>query len=165
MLINMQIEKSTNSCFEWCTDSKSAELNNKTTISLSPPPLSFSHPKSYYTLRYFFNPNNTFFHLFMHTKIYDKSTNENIEKSGILLRSWNPITKRGERYVFNEREGEGDGELNLKMVYLSNTKTIFEFSSTSIKEDVNEESCYRLAEEIIEQCPHQDIEIKFTTST
>src|SRR5215216_5838592 len=114
----MQIEKSTtNSCFEWCTDSKLEELNNKkTTISL-PPPL--AHPKSYYTLRYFFNPNNTFFHLFMHTKVYDKRTNENIEKQGILLRSWNPITKRGERYVFKKGE-EGNGDLNLKKIYLPN---------------------------------------------
>ena len=161
--INMQIEKSTtNSCFEWCNDSKSKELKNnkKTTISsLSPPS---PHPKSYYTLRYFFNPNNTFFHLFMHTKVYDKSTNDNIEKQGILLRSWNPITKRGERYVFKKGE-EGDGDLNLKKVYFPNTKTIFEFSIG--EENVKDkESSYRLAEEIIEQCPHKDIEIKFIAS-
>ena len=117
----MQIDK-TSYYFEWNCDSKKLK-----SISSS------YHPKSYYTLRYFFNPNNTFFHLFMHTKIYDKSTNENIEKSGILLRSWNPITKRGERYVFKKEEG--DGELNLKRVYLPNTKTIFEFSSS--REDVN----------------------------
>jgi hypothetical protein len=93
----------------------------------------------------------------MHTKVYDKITNENVEKQGILLRSWNPITKRGERYVFKKGE-EGDGDLNLKRVYLPNTKTIFEFLSS--KEDVNEES-YKLAEEIIKQFPHNDIEIKF----
>ena len=150
----MQIEKSnTSSCFEYCIDSKTEELKNKIIPSLSSP----HHPKSYYTLRYFFNPNNIFFHLFMHTKVYDKTTNENIEKQGILLRSWNPITKRGERYVFKKGE-EGDGDLNLKRVYLPNTKTIFEF--LSIKEDVNEES-YKLAEEIIKQFPHNDIEIKF----
>jgi hypothetical protein len=108
-----------------------------------------------YTLRYFFNYNNAFFHLFMHTKIYDKMINENIEKQGILLRSWNPITKRGERYIFRKGE-EGDGDLNLKKVYLPNTKTIFEFSTL---EEVNEES-YNLAEEILSICPHKDIEIK-----
>ncbi|HEX7258039.1 MAG TPA: hypothetical protein VF242_08250, partial [Nitrososphaeraceae archaeon] len=111
---------------------------------------------SYYTLRYFFNPSNTFFHLFMHTKVYDKTTNENIEKRGILLRSWNPITKRGERYVFKKGD-EGEGDLNLKRIYLPNTKTIFEFSF----DENNYESSYRLAEEIIEQSPHKDIEIKF----
>jgi hypothetical protein len=147
----MQIEKTSNSHFEWYFDSKSEELKNKTIPSSH-------HPKSYYTLRYFFNPNNTFFHLFMHTKVYDKITNENVEKQGILLRSWNPITKRGERYVFKKGE-EGDGDLNLKRVYLPNTKTIFEFLSS--KEDVNEES-YKLAEEIIKQFPHNDIELKFT---
>jgi hypothetical protein len=156
----MQIEKSTtSSCFEYCcTDSKTEELKNnkKTTLSLP------HHPKSYYTLRYFFNPNNIFFHLFMHTKIYDKSTNENIENSGILLRSWNPISKRGERYVFKKGE-EGDGDLNLKRVYLPNTKTIFEFSIGEENVNDKEESSYKLAEEIIEQCPHKDIEIKFTT--
>ena len=51
-----------------------------------------------YTLRYFYNTNEIFFHLFTHIKVYDKTTNENIEKRGILLRSWNPITKRGEQY-------------------------------------------------------------------
>ena len=151
----MQIEKTSNSHFEWCFDSKSEELKNKTIPSSH-------HPKSYYTLRYFFNPNNTFFHLFMHTKVYDKNTNENIEKQGILLRSWNPITKRGERYVFKRGE-EGDGDLNLKKVYFPNTKTIFEFSIG--EENVEDkESSYRLAEEIIEQCPHKDIEIKFIAS-
>jgi hypothetical protein len=153
----MQIEKSnTSSCFEYCIDSKTEELKNKIIPSLSSP----HHPKSYYTLRYFFNPNNIFFHLFMHTKVYDKTTNENIEKQGILLRSWNPITKRGERYVFKKGE-EGEGDLNLKKVYLPNTKTIFEFSNSSRREDVNEESYYKLAEEIVEQSPHKDIEIKF----
>jgi hypothetical protein len=146
----MQIEKTVSSCFELCFDSKLEEVKNKTTS------LPHHSPKSYYTLRYFFNPSNTFFHLFMHTKVYDKTTNENIEKRGILLRSWNPITKRGERYVFKKGE-EGDGDLNLKRVYLPNTKTIFEFSF----DENNYESSYRLAEEIIEQSPHKDIEIKF----
>ena len=95
----------------------------------------------------------------MHTKVYDKSTNENIEKQGILLRSWNPITRHGERYFFKKGE-EGDGDLNLKKVYFPNTKTIFEFSIG--EENVKDkESSYRLAEEIIEQSPHKDIEIKF----
>ena len=91
----------------------------------------------------------------MHTKVYDKITNDNIEKQGILLRSWNPITKRGERYIFQRGE-EGDGDLNLKKVYLPNTKTIFEFSTL---EEVNEKS-YKLAEEIISISPHKDIEVK-----
>ena len=108
-----------------------------------------------YTLQYLYNTSNTFFKLFMHIKIYDKTTNENIEKQGILLRSWNPITKRGERYIF--KKGEGDNDLNLQRVYLPNTKTIFEFSF----DENNYESCYRLAEEIVEQSPHKDIEIKF----
>ncbi len=146
----MQIEKTVSSCFELCFDSKLEEVKNKTTS------LPHHSPKSYYTLRYFFNPSNTFFHLFMHTKVYDKTTNENIEKRGILLRSWNPITKRGERYVFKKGD-EGEGDLNLKRVYLPNTKTIFEFSF----DENNYESSYRLAEEIIEQSPHKDIEIKF----
>ena len=146
----MQMEKTVSSCFELCFDSKLEEVKNKTTS------LPHHPPKSYYTLRYFFNPSNTFFHLFMHTKVYDKTTNENIEERGILLRSWNPITKRGERYVFKKGE-EGDGDLNLKRVYLPNTKTIFEFSF----DENNYESSYRLAEEIIEQSPHKDIEIKF----
>ena len=38
-----------------------------------------SHKKNY-ILRYFYNPDETFFHLFMHTIVYDKRTNENIEK-------------------------------------------------------------------------------------
>jgi hypothetical protein len=113
-----------------------------------------------YTLRYFYNTNNIFFHLFMHTIVYDKITNENVEKQGILLRSWNPITKRGERYVFKKGEQEGEGDLNLKKTHLPNTKTIFEFSSS--REDVNEESYYRLAKEIIGICEHKDIAIKFT---
>ena len=141
----MQIEK-TDSHFEWYYHSK--ELKS----------IPFSHhPKSYYTLRYFFNPNNTFFHLFMHTKVYDKIKNVNVEKQGILLRSWNPITKRGERYIFKKGE-EGNGDLNLKRVYLPNTKTIFEFST---REDVNDKESYKLAEEIIKQFPHKDIELKF----
>jgi hypothetical protein len=118
-----------------------------------------SHKKNY-ILRYFYNPDETFFHLFMHTIVYDKRTNENIEKKGILLRSWNPITKHGERYVFKKGE-EGDGELNLKRVYLPNTKTIFEFST---REDVNDKESYKLAEEIIAMCPHKDIEVKLTNS-
>jgi len=113
-----------------------------------------------YTLRYFYNTNNIFFHLFMHTIVYDKITNENVEKQGILLRSWNPITKRGERYVFKKGEQEGEGDLNLKKTHLPNTKTIFEFSS--IREDVNEECYYKLAKEIMGICQHKDIEIKFT---
>ena len=115
------------------------------------------HSKEYYTLRYFFNTDDTFFHLFMHTYIYDKLTNQNIEKQGILLRSWNTITKRGECYVF--KKGEGEGDLNLKKVYMPNTKTIFEFSNTA---EINEET-YKLAEEIVNQFPHQDIELKFTS--
>ena len=95
----------------------------------------------------------------MHANVYDKITNENVEKQGILLRSWNPITKRGERYVL-KREQEGEGDLNLKRTHLPNTKTIFEFSLS--REDVDEESYYRLAKEIIGICQHKDIEIKFT---
>ena len=113
-----------------------------------------------YTLRYFYNTNNIFFHLFMHTIVYDKITNENVEKQGILLRSWNPITKRGERYVLKKGEQEEEGDLNLKRTHLPNTKTIFEFSSS--REDVDEENYYRLAKEIIGICQHKDIEIKFT---
>ena len=142
----MQIEK-TSSYVEWCYDSSTKKL--KTTQSSH-------HPKNYYTLRYFFNTNETFFHLFMHTKVYDKITNEDIEKHGILLRSWNPITKRGQRYVFRKGE-EGDGDLNLKRVYLPNTKTIFEFSTV---DNINEVSYCKLAEEIIKECPHKDIELK-----
>ena len=80
----------------------------------------------------------------------------NVEKQGILLRSWNPITKRGERYIFKKGE-EGNGDLNLKRVYLPNTKTIFEFST---REDVNDKESYKLAEEIIKQFPHKDIVLK-----
>jgi hypothetical protein len=94
----------------------------------------------------------------MHTTVYDKKTNENIEKQGILLRSWNPITKRGERYVFKKGD-EGEGDLNLKRVYLPNTKTIFEFSNM---ENVNDKESYKLAEEIIAICSHKDIEVKIT---
>src|SRR5919107_6094419 len=135
--------------FEWNYDSSTKKLKTNQ-------PFPNSHSQNYYTLRYFFNKNETFFHLFMHTKVYDKTTNENIEKHGILLRSWNPITKRGERYVFKKGD-EGEGDLNLKRVYLPNTKTIFEFSF----DENNYESSYRLAGEIIEQSPHKDIEIKF----
>jgi hypothetical protein len=110
-----------------------------------------------YTLRYFYNIDNIFFHLFLHTNVYDKRTNKNIEEQGILLRSWNPLTKRGERYVF-QKGNEGEGELNLKVVYLPNTKTIFEFSNR----DNKNQGTYNLAEEIINISPHQDIEIKFT---
>ena len=112
-----------------------------------------------YTLRYFYNIDNIFFHLFLHTNVYDKRTNKNIEEQGILLRSWNPITKRGERYVFRKRV-EGDGDLNLKIVYLPNTKTIFEFSNRYNKN----QGSYILAEEIIKLSRHKDIEIKFTDS-
>ena len=94
----MKIEKN-NSCFEWCYDPATKKLRTDS-------PSHHCHPKNYYTLRYFFNTNETFFHLFMHTKVYDKITNENIEKHGILLRSWNPITKRGERYVFRQEKRE-----------------------------------------------------------
>ena len=144
----MKVENTSNSCFEWCFDSKAEELKTNR---------SHNHPKNYYTLRYFYNPNKTFFHLFMHTTVYNKISNENIEKQGILLRSWNPITKRGERYVFRKGE-EGDGDLNLKRIYLPNTKTIFKFTKN---EDINKES-YKLAEEIIAACPHKDIELKFS---
>jgi hypothetical protein len=122
-------------------------------------PSSHIHNKNY-TLRYFYNPNETFFHLFMHTIVYDKRTNENVEKQGILLRSWNPITKHGEQYIFRKGE-EGDGDLNLKRVYLPNTKTIFEFSN---QENVNNNESYKLAEEIIATCPHKDIEVKIINS-
>jgi len=142
----MQIEK-TSSYVEWCYDSSTKKL--KTTQSSH-------HPKKYYTLRYFFNINETFFHLFMHTKVYDKITNEDIEKHGILLRSWNHITKRGQRYVFRKGE-EGDGDLNLQRIHLPNTQTIFEFSTV---DNINEVSYCKLAEEIIKECPHKDIELK-----
>ena len=143
----MKIEK--NNSFVWCYDPATKKLRSNS-------PSHHCHPKNYYTLRYFFNTNETFFHLFMHTKVYDKITNENIENNGILLRSWNPITKRGERYVFRKGE-EGDGDLNLKRIYLPNTKTIFKFTKN---EDIKKES-YKLAEEIIAVCPHKDIELKF----
>src|ERR687890_1269740 len=125
--------------FEWNYDSSTKKLKTNQ-------PFPNSHSQNYYTLRYFFNIHETFCHLFMDTKVDDKTTNENIEKHGILLRSWNPITKRGERYVFKKGD-EGEGDLNLKRVYLPNTKTIFEFSF----DENNYESSYRLAEEIIEQ--------------
>ena len=147
----MKVENTPSSCFELCFDSKTEELKTNR---------SHNHPKNYYTLRYFYNPSKTFFHLFMHTIVYDKITNENVEKQGILLRSWNPITKRGERYVLKKGEQEEEGDLNLKRTYLPNTKTIFEFSSS--REDVDEENYYRLAKEIIGICQHKDIEIKFT---
>ena len=147
----MHIEK-TNPFFEWCYN----DFSTKKLKIIQPS--HNSHPKNYYTLRYFYNPNKTFFHLFMHTKVYDKITNENIEKQGILLRSWNPITKRGERYIFRKGE-EGDGDLNLKRVYLSNAKTIFKFANS---EDIKEEESYKLAEEIIKECPHKDIELKIS---
>ncbi len=107
-----------------------------------------------YTLQYLYNTNNTFFKLFMHIKVYDKTTNENIEKQGILLRSWNPITKSGERYVFNMEDGEGD--LNTKSVYFPHAKTIIEISNKNENEDIS-----KLAKEIIDICPHKDIEIKY----
>jgi hypothetical protein len=116
-----------------------------------------------YTLRYFYNTNEIFFHLFMHTKVYDKTTNENIEKRGILLRSWNPITKRGEQYIFKKGKGEGNGDFNTKVIHFPNTKTIFEFSSSKI-ENLNEEKYYKPAEEIMSICPHNDIELKFSNS-
>jgi hypothetical protein len=90
----------------------------------------------------------------MHTKVYDKTTNANIEKQGILLRSWNPITKKGERYVFNKEDGEGD--LNTKSVYFPDAKTIIEISNKEENEDI-----LKLAKEIINICPHKDIEIKY----
>jgi hypothetical protein len=144
----MKVENTISSCFEWGFDSKAEELKTNR---------SHHHPKNYYTLRYFYNSNKTFFHLFMHTIVFDKISNENVEKQGILLRSWNPITKRGERYVFRKGE-EGDGDLNLKRIYLPNTKTIFKFTKN---EDIKKES-YKLAEEIIAACPHKDIELKFS---
>jgi hypothetical protein len=107
-----------------------------------------------YTLQYLYNTNNTFFKLFMHTKVYDKTTNQNIEKQGILLRSWNPITKKGEQYIFNKEDGEGD--LNTKSVYFPDTKTIIEISNKEENEDI-----LKLAKEIISICPHKDIEIKY----
>jgi len=107
-----------------------------------------------YTLQYLYNTNNTFFQLFMHTKVYDKPSNENLEKQGILLRSWNPITKKGEKYVFNKEDGEGD--LNTKIIYYPLAKTIIE---VSLKE--GNEKILNLAKEIINVSPHKDIEIKY----
>jgi hypothetical protein len=107
-----------------------------------------------YTLKYLYNTNNTFFKLFMHIKVYDKITNENIEKKGILLRNWNPITKYGERYVFNKEDGEGD--LNTKTIYLPDAKTIIELTNTNENEEI-----LKLAKEIINICPHKDIQIKY----
>ena len=134
----MQIEKRS-TCFEWW---------NKTQNEFS------AKSNKDYNLRYFCNTNNIFFHLFLHTIVYDKRTNENIEKQGILL-SWNPITKRGEQYVSKNGDGE-DGDLSLIRVYLPNTKTIFEFSNI---ECITEET-YKLAQEIIKISPHSDIELK-----
>ena len=108
-----------------------------------------------YTLQYLYNTNNTFFQLFMHTKVYDKQSNENLEKQGILLRSWNPITKKGEKYVFNKEDGEGD--LNTKMIYYPSAKTIIEIS---LKEE--NEKILNLARELMNVSPHNDIEIKYT---
>ena len=108
-----------------------------------------------YTLQYLYNTNNTFFQLFMHTKVYDKQSNENLEKQGILLRSWNPITKKGEKYVFNKEDGEGD--LNTKIIYYPSAKTIIEIS---LKEE--NEKILNLAREIMNVSPHNDIEIKYT---
>jgi hypothetical protein len=108
-----------------------------------------------YTLQYLYNTNNTFFQLFMHTKVYDKQSNENLEKQGILLRSWNPITKKGEKYVFNKEDGEGD--LNTKIIYYPSAKTIIEISLNEGNEKI-----LNLAQEIINVSPHKDIEIKYT---
>ena len=108
---------------------------------------------SNYTLQYLYNTNNSFFKLFMHIKVFDKISNENLEKQGILLRSWNPITKKGEKYVFNKEDGEGD--LNTKSVYFPQAKTVIEISNNE-----NNEEVLKLANEIINICPHKDIEIK-----
>jgi hypothetical protein len=108
-----------------------------------------------YTLQYLYNTNNTFFQLFMHTKVFDKLSNENLEKQGILLRSWNPITKKGEKYVFNKEDGEGD--LNTKISYYPLAKTIFEISLEERYEKI-----LNLAQEIMNVSPHKDIEIKYT---
>jgi len=148
----MKIEKN-NSCFEWCYDPATKKLRTNS-------PSHHCHPKNYYTLRYFFNTNETFFHLFMHTKVYDKITNENIENNGILLRSWNPITKRGESYVFRKGE-EGDDDLHIQRIHLPNTKTIFEFS---VVDNINDENYCKLAKKIIQESPHKDIELKLPLS-
>jgi hypothetical protein len=71
-----------------------------------------------------------------------------------LLRIWNPITKNGERYIFNKEDGEGD--LNTKSIYLPEAKTIIELSNTDENQEI-----LKLAKEIIDICPHKDIEIKF----
>ena len=143
----MKIEK--NNSFVWCYDPATKKLRSNS-------PSRHCHPKNYYTLRYFFNTNETFFHLFMHTKVYDKITNENIENNGILLRSWNPITKRGESYVFRKGE-EGDDDLHIQTIHLPNTKTIFEFS---VVDNINDENYCKLAKKIIQESPHNDIELK-----
>ena len=140
----MQIEKSS-TCFEWWN-------NNQNEFS--------AKSNKNYNLRYFCNTNNIFFHLFLHTIVYNKRTNENIEKQGILLRSWNPITKRGERYVFSKGE-EGDDDLKIQRIHLPNTKTIFEFS---VVDNINEENYCKLAKKIIQESPHKDIELKLPLS-
>ena len=147
----MKIEK--NNSFVWCYDPATKKLRSNS-------PSHHCHPKNYYTLRYFFNTNETFFHLFMHTKVYDKITNENIENNGILLRSWNPITKRGESYVFGKGE-EGDDDLHIQTIHLPNTKTIFEFS---VVDNINDENYCKLAKKIIQESPHKDIELKLPLS-
>ena len=147
----MKIEK--NNSFVWCYDPATKKLRTNL-------PSHHCHPKNYYTLRYFFNTNETFFHLFMHTKVYDKITNENIENNGILLRSWNPITKRGESYVFRKGE-EGDDDLHIQTIHLPNTKTIFEFS---VVDNINDENYCKLAKKIIQESPHKDIELKLPPS-
>jgi len=147
----MKIEK--NNSFVWCYDPATKKLRSNS-------PSHQCHPKNYYTLRYFFNTNETFFHLFMHTKVYDKITNENIENNGILLRSWNPITKRGESYVFRKGE-EGDDDLHIQTIHLPNTKTIFEFS---VVDNINDENYCKLAKKIIQESPHKDIELKLPPS-
>src|SRR5574339_6340 len=53
---------------------------------------------------------------------------------------------------------EGEGDLNIKKVYLPDTKTVFEFSQ---EENLNEGS-YKLANEIIHVCPHKDIQLRFS---
>jgi hypothetical protein len=147
----MKIEK--NNSFVWCYYPATKKLRSNS-------PSHHCHPKNYYTLRYFFNTNETFFHLFMHTKVYDKITNENIENNGILLRSWNPITKRGESYVFRKGE-EGDDDLHIQTIHLPNTKTIFEFS---VVDNINDENYCKLAKKIIQESPHKDIELKLPLS-
>ena len=57
----MKVEKITSSCFEWYFDSKTEELKTNRT---------HNHPKNYYTLRYFYNPNKTFFHLYLNLCYY-----------------------------------------------------------------------------------------------